>query len=90
MAITIRNKAVEDTVRRIGRRTGLGPSAVVAKAVALLDASPPAAIPPEEVERRRTFAKAFVAEMAAKTTDEERRLAREIETGMYDENGLPR
>lgn len=39
MAITIRNKETEDLIRRIGRRTGEGPSAVVARAVEALDRS---------------------------------------------------
>lgn len=90
MAITLRNKAVEEKIKRIGRRTGLGPSAVIAKAVELLDKAPADELTPEERERRRAFAKAFLAEMRAKTTDEDRRAAREIEADMYDENGLPR
>ena len=36
MAITIRNKQTEELIRRIGRRTGEGPSAVVARAVRAL------------------------------------------------------
>lgn len=36
MAITIRNKQTEELIRRIGRRTGEGPSAVVARAVKAL------------------------------------------------------
>lgn len=33
MAITIRNKTTEELIRKIGRRTGEGPSAVVARLV---------------------------------------------------------
>ncbi|WP_157016355.1 type II toxin-antitoxin system VapB family antitoxin [Mesorhizobium xinjiangense] len=33
MAITIRNQRVENTIREIGRHTGEGPSAVIARAV---------------------------------------------------------
>ena len=33
MAITIRNKKTEDLIRKIGRRTGEGPSAVIARLV---------------------------------------------------------
>ncbi len=33
MAITIRNKATEELIRKIGRRTGEGPSAVVRRLV---------------------------------------------------------
>ena len=34
MAITLRNKKVEEDIRGIGRHTGEGPSAVIARAVA--------------------------------------------------------
>jgi hypothetical protein len=34
MAITLRNKKVENDIREIGRRTGEGPSAVIARAIA--------------------------------------------------------
>ncbi len=37
MAITIRNKRIEDMIREIGRNTGEGPSAVVARAVEILN-----------------------------------------------------
>jgi hypothetical protein len=33
MPITLRNKVVEDKIRRIGERTGEGPSAVIARAI---------------------------------------------------------
>ena len=33
MAITIRNKTTEELIRKIGRRTGEGPSAVIARLV---------------------------------------------------------
>ena len=34
MAITLRNEKVEDQIRAIGKRTGEGPSAVIARLVA--------------------------------------------------------
>ncbi len=34
MAITLRNKPVEDMIREIGARTGEGPSAVIARVIA--------------------------------------------------------
>jgi hypothetical protein len=56
MAITLRNKKVEERIRAIGRRTGEGPSAVIARLVearyqrmrAFLDSLPE----PTEEERR--------------------------------------
>ena len=35
MAITLRNKVVEAKIKEIGRRTGEGPSAVIARAIAM-------------------------------------------------------
>ena len=37
MAITIRNKRIESMIREIGRQTGEGPSAVVARAIESLN-----------------------------------------------------
>jgi hypothetical protein len=34
MPITLRNKVIEEKIRRIGERTGEGPSAVIARAIA--------------------------------------------------------
>lgn len=90
MAITLRNKPLEERIKRIGRQRGLGPSAVIAKAVEAFARAPAAEIPPEEIARRRASMEAFRAEMAAKTTDDDRRVVREIEADMYDENGLPK
>ncbi len=52
VAITIRNKQTEELIRRIGRRTGEGPSAVVARAVEALSQSPDTV---SEDEKRRKF-----------------------------------
>ncbi|MDP3545260.1 MAG: type II toxin-antitoxin system VapB family antitoxin [Phreatobacter sp.] len=90
MAITLRNKPAEELIKQIGRQRGLGPSAVIIQAVEAFARIPPDEVPPEEVARRKAFFDAFLAEMAAKTTDEDRRIAREIEADMYDENGLPK
>ncbi|MBL8568680.1 MAG: hypothetical protein JNK84_06300 [Phreatobacter sp.] len=90
MAITLRNKPLEEKIKRIGRQRGLGPSAVIAKAVEALEQTPPPEVPPEEVERRKAFAAAFLAEVSGKTTEEERRAMREFEADMYDEHGLPK
>lgn len=90
MAITLRNKPLEEKIRQIGRQRGLGPSAVIAKAVEAFAEAPMDVVPPEEVARRKAFAEAFMAELAAEVTDEDRRAAREFEADMYDENGLPK
>ena len=53
MAITIRNKTTEELIRKIGRRTGEGPSAVVRR-LAEREVAQPAGdtVSPEEVARR--------------------------------------
>ena len=53
MAITIRNKETEELIRKIGRRTGEGPSAVVARLVkAEVGGRNDQKVPEEEVRRR--------------------------------------
>lgn len=52
MAITIRNKATEEMIRKIGRRTGEGPSAVIRRLVERETAGEEGAVPEEEVRRR--------------------------------------
>lgn len=53
MAITIRNKITEELIRRIGRRTGEGPSAVIARLVRAEAEGPDEDKVPEEEFRRR-------------------------------------
>ena len=52
MAITIRNKETEELIRRIGRRTGEGPSAVIRRLAEKEAGQQPAGVPEEEVRRR--------------------------------------
>lgn len=53
MAITIRNKTTEELIRKIGRRTGEGPSAVIARLVkAEVGGKNEQKVPEEEVRRR--------------------------------------
>ena len=52
MAITIRNKETEELIRRIGRRTGEGPSAVVARLAKQEVSGNDDKVPEEEVQRR--------------------------------------
>lgn len=55
MAITIRNKATEELIRKIGRRTGEGPSAVVRRLAEREAVGQDNAVPEEEVQRRLAF-----------------------------------
>jgi hypothetical protein len=52
VAITIRNKTTEELIRKIGRRTGEGPSAVVRRLVEREAVGQDATVPEDEVQRR--------------------------------------
>jgi len=52
MAITIRNKTTEELIRKIGRRTGEGPSAVIARLVKAEAKDKDKPVPPEVVKQR--------------------------------------
>ena len=88
MAITLRNKVVEERIRAIGRRTGEGPSAVIAR---LVDAEEPGAgrSSPEAAERRYREMRTFL-DALPKPTPEERAAMKAFEADMYDEDGLPK
>jgi hypothetical protein len=53
MAITIRNKTTEEMIRKLGRRTGEGPSAVIRRAVEAQLNDPEKAVDADEIARRR-------------------------------------
>jgi hypothetical protein len=55
MAITIRNKETEDMVRRIGKRWGAGPSAVVKRLAEKELAQNGRVSPPEYAKRMKVF-----------------------------------
>ncbi|HEU0146546.1 MAG TPA: type II toxin-antitoxin system VapB family antitoxin, partial [Bradyrhizobium sp.] len=88
MPITLRNKAVEERIRAIGKRTGEGPSAVIARAIS------------NEEERLRAEDEALKAKRVAamkrlraalpKLTDEDRRAIKQAMEDIYDEYGLPK
>lgn len=88
MAITLRNKKVEDAIRAIGRRTGEGPSAVIARLVAKEEPDG-GRVSEEEAARRLSDMRAFVASLPKPTADE-RDAMRRVTEEMYDEDGLPR
>jgi hypothetical protein len=52
VAITIRNKTTEDLIRKISRRTGEGPSAVIGRLVRKEALGHEDTLPEEEVQRR--------------------------------------
>lgn len=89
MAITLRNKALEAKIKEIGRRTGLGPSAVIARAIEREGAQ--LGIDDSDRERQERLARmrAFLKDLPP-PTDEERRAVQQAMEDMYDEDGLPR
>lgn len=90
MAITLRNKPLEERIKRIGRQRGLGPSAVIAKAVEALEQAPPDEVSREEQARRLRALDEIQQRIAERITDEERAAMAEFEADMYDEHGLPK
>ncbi len=88
MAITLRNKAVEEKIRAIGRRTGEGSSAVIAR---LVDAEQPETgrVSEEEAARRMAWWRGHIGDRPP-PTGEQLAASKRIEDGMYDDDGLPR
>lgn len=88
MALTIRNKKVEAAIQELGRETGDGPSAVVAR---LVDEEQKR----RAVERmrkqaeRETRVREWLASLPP-VTDEDRAEINRIMEDMYDEDGLPK
>jgi hypothetical protein len=82
MAITLRNKKVEEDIREIGRHTGEGPSAVIARAVA----AERARIETERKQRkeeRLAQIRAFTSTLPV-FTDEERAAMLREQDSLYD------
>ena len=88
MAITLRNKVLEAKIKEIGRRTGLGPSAVIARAIEREDARMTKPQASDVAERLARMAK-VLAEIP-EPTEEERQAVQKAMDDMYDEDGLPR
>ena len=88
MAITLRNKRVEAKIKAIGRRTGEGPSAVIAR---LVEAEQPETglVSPDEAARRDAEWDAYIATRPPWTA-EQLVLAKAVEEDMYDDDGLPK
>ena len=88
MAITLRNKIVEEQIRTIGQQTGEGPSAAIARVIGA------------ETERLKAEADCRKEERLARInafletlpvpTNEERKAVWETLDDLYDEDGLPK
>jgi hypothetical protein len=88
MPITLRNKTVEERIRAIGKRTGEGPSAVIARAIGEVEER----LKAEEAAQRekRIAAMKRLRAMLPKLTDDDRRAINQAMDDLYDENGLPK
>lgn len=82
-AITLRNKRVEEQIREIGRWTGEGPSAVIARVVEA-ECARLKAERDREAQERLAAIRAFTATLPS-FTEEERRAAREDLRTMHDD-----
>lgn len=88
MAITLRDKAVEEKIRAIGRRTGEGPLAVIARLVAA-EQPETGRVSPEEAGARATAWRKYMAALP-RWTEEQLAAAKAFEEDMYDDDGLPK
>jgi hypothetical protein len=88
MPITLRNKVVEERIRAIGKQTGEGPSAVIARLSSQEEERLKAEAEAEKA--RRIAAMKRLRAMLPKLTDEDRRAINQAMDDLYDENGLPK
>jgi biopolymer transport protein ExbB/TolQ len=88
MPITLRNKVVEERIRAIGKQTGEGPSAVIAR----LSSQEEERLKAERAlqKEKRMAAMKRLRAMLPKLTDEDRRAIDQAMDDLYDENGLPK
>ena len=88
MPITLRNKQAEEAIRRIGRQTGEGPSAVITRLATAEEGRLAEARERRKRERLRRM-DAFLDTLPM-PTEEERQATWEAFEDLYDEEGLPK
>jgi antitoxin VapB len=86
MSLNIKNEHVHELAREAARLTGTSQTSVIERALAEFLARETRESEREEREKRLDE---LLAEIDARTTDEDRARARQIMEDMYDENGLP-
>jgi hypothetical protein len=87
MPITIRNKAVEESIRALAKRTGETPAALIAR----LSVAEHERFKAEDVKAQRVAAmKRLRAEARQTFTDDDRATINQAMEDLYDEEGLPR
>ena len=88
MAITLRNKAIEAKIKEIGRRTGLGPSAVIARAIDHEELREQRAR--EELVAHRQAAGQKLRAMLPKLSTADQSTIDQEMSDIYDKDGLPK
>jgi antitoxin VapB len=86
MGLNIKNEHVHELAREAARRAGTSQTSVIERALEEFLARETRES--ERVERENRL-DALLAEIDARTTDDDRARARQIMEDMYDENGLP-
>ena len=89
MAITLRNKDVEERIRTISKRTGEGPSALIAR-WSVQEEERLKAEDESRKEKRMAAMKRLQAMAREMLTDEDREAIRREMDDLYDEYGLPK
>ena len=82
MAITLRNKPVEEMIRRIGAQTGEGPSAVIARVIAT-ETERLEAVRQKAAEEKLARLQAIRAEFGTFTNEDRKGVCEELER-MHD------
>jgi len=87
MPITIRNKAVEESIRALAKRTGETPAALIAR----LSLAEEERCKADDMKAQRIAAmERLRAEARQMFTDEDRAAIKQEMDDLYDEDGLPR
>jgi hypothetical protein len=86
MPIIIRNKAVEESIRALAKRTGETPAALIAR----LSLAEEERFKAEDMKAKRVGAMKRLRAMLPQLTDEDRAAIKQAMDDLYDENGLPR
>jgi hypothetical protein len=86
MPITIRNKAVEESIRALANRTGETPAALIAR----LSLAEEERFKAEDTKAQRVAAMKRLRAMLPQLTDEDGAAIKRAMDDLYDEDGLPR
>jgi hypothetical protein len=86
MPITIRDKAVEESIRALAKRTGESPAALIAR----LSLAEEERCKADDMKAQRVAAMKRLRAMLPQLTDEDRRAIDTAIDDLYDQHGLPK